>query len=225
VDRSDALMLVLVAGCAGGAGPDGFQARPADLLIWAPTASNGPYGDPESAVNGVRGGGRWAGSVDVFALGHAADEGLIVGFDPPVIDGDGPDLAVFENPFDVRGGGGRFFDPVVVEVSADCDTFVEFPHTCEPGGWTADPTAFPGFAGLTPVHLHEEDNPVDPLSDDAGGDRFDLADLGDDAPAEVACVRLTSASAWLDPDGVPCPHDPVSTGPDIDGVYGRADVR
>jgi hypothetical protein len=56
----------------------------------------------------------------------------------------------------------------------------------------------------------DDDDPPDPLSDAAGGDRFDLADLGLEA---IECVRLSGADAY--------PHDPVSNGPDIDGVYGR----
>ena len=107
-----------------------------------------------------------------------------------------------------------FMDLVVVELSADCDAFVEVPHD-GPGEWSTDPADWPGFAGVEPVLLHEEDLPVDPLSDGAGGDRFDLAELG---LAEVSCVRLTSAVA----EGFPA--DPVSDGPDVDGVYGRGDA-
>ena len=89
-------------------------------------------------------------------------------------------------------------------------------------GWTSF-VADPGEE--RPRTLHEEDNPVDPLSDEAGGDRFDLATLDSEDPIAVeiqedgaACVRLRSASV----DGFP--SDPASNGADIDGVY-AAEVR
>lgn len=212
-----ALPALILVGCQTPL--DASGARLADLVL-AAAASSGPFGDPTLAVNGVRGGGLLAGSVDVFSLGFGHESALTLGFSEPVLDGEGPDLAVFENPFDVSSGG-RFFDPVVVEVSADCQAFTAFPFVYDGGPWTGEPARWHGFAGLTPVELHEEDYPVDPLSPDAGGDRFDLADL-QDGPAEVSCVRLTSAAAFADADGVPLPADPASNGPDIDGVYGRA---
>jgi hypothetical protein len=220
VDRPHALIGLLAIGCVPPEGAGEELATRATLVVDAPTAGEGPFADPELAVNGVRGEGPDAGGLDVFSLGLGVDEGLTLGFAEPVVPGEGPDLAVFENPFDIAGGG-RFFDPVVVEVSADCEAFVAFPWSYAGGEWDADPAAWEGVAGLSPVLLHEEDNPVDPLSAEAGGDRFDVDDLGEEAPAEIACVRLTSASAYLDPSGEPFPHDPVANGPDIDGVYGR----
>lgn len=205
-------------------------AQLADVVVSAPGADAYAFGDPDLAVNGVRGAGEHQGSFDVYAIAPTDDE-LVLAFADPVVDGDGPDLAVFENPFAVNGGG-WFIDPVVVEVSADCVAFAAFPHAYlghdgDPTVYAADPAAWPGFAGLGPVRLHEEDDPVDPLSDDAGGDRFDLADLVGTAPElvddGVLCVRLTGAAGWTDPaTGAPYPRDPVSNGPDIDGVYARA---
>lgn len=221
MDRSHALIALGLAGCAPGQSSASIDALGTlAVVLEAPTASDAPFHDPVAAENGVRGGGAERGSLDVFSLGLGPDEGVVLGFDPPVVDAPGPDLAVFENPFEVAGGG-RFFDPVVVEVSSDCESYIVFPHHAPPGDGFADPTGWVGFAGITPVWLHEEELPLDPLSEAAGGDRFDLATLGADAPPEVACVRLTSASGWLGPDGSPFPHDPISDGPDIDGVYAR----
>lgn len=186
------------------------SAQLADQIV-AAVPSDGAFGDPARATDGVRGGGQWAGSLDVFSLGTTVDDALILSFSAPVRDEDGPDLAVFENPFDIQGGG-RFFDPVVVEVSADCAEYFAFPFTYDGGEWTADPAQWHGFAGITPVLLHDDEHPVDPLTEDAGGDRFDLAEVGLE---EVTCVRLTSATA------LGFPADPASNGPDIDGVYGR----
>ncbi len=162
---------------------------------------------------------------------------LVLGFDGGrVPDVEGPDLAVFENPFDVQGSPGRFIDPVVVEVSADCSAFVALPHariTDDPDAPADDPTQWTGFAGIEPVYLHAEDNPVDPFSDDAGGDRLDLATLDptDPVAAEVLadgalCVRLSSAVLWIDPQtGAPFPAHPASNGADIDGVYAADVIR
>ena len=206
-------------------------------VVAAPGATGEGPRDADRAVNGVRGAGRWAGNTDdVFSLGLevGVDDTIVVGFagDAAAIDVDGPDLAIFENPFEVEAGG-FFLDPVVVEVSADCEAWVAFPHAYDapdPTVYEADPTLWIGFAGLGPVLLHEEDNPVDPLSEDAGGDRFDLADL--DPTDRVAigvlaegarCVRLQSAAVVVDQaTGATFPHDPISNGADIDGVYAAA---
>jgi hypothetical protein len=222
------MVLGIVAGCAGAVPEDAGPAHPGAQLavdvVSASAASDRRFGDPALAVNGVRGGGTFQGGLDVYRVGLQPQDDLVLGFDDPVVDGDGPDLVVFENPFEVRGGG-WFVDPVVVEVSADCETFVAFAHAYGGGeAYDADPGAWEGFAGITPVQLHEEAHPVDPLDPEAGGDAFDLAALDDPALADgIVCVRLTAAAAHVDPEtGAPFPMDPISDGPDIDGVYGRA---
>ncbi len=230
MDQPRALTLLLLAACEGAASGPALAIDVVD----APGATGEGFGDPMRAVNGVRGGGRWAGSTDVFSLGLAAgeDDVLVLGFgNRAAIDVEGADLAIFENAFEVEGGG-FFLDPVVVEVSADCDAWVAFPHDYGAPDRTvyeADPALWSGFAGLGPVLLHEEDNPVDPLSFDAGGDRFDFAELPTDPIADAVlaegarCVRLRSAAAVVDPStGSSYPRDLVSNGADIDGVYAAA---
>lgn len=228
MDRSHAVICV-VAGCAGADVEDGPTSVLATEVVSAPGATGTGFFDVDLAVNGVRGAGQWQGGLDVYSV--AMDDELVLGFVDPVFDTDGPDLAVFENPFDVRSGG-RFFDPVVVEGSPDCERFVAFPvvYDGDPSVWTADPGEWHGFAGVGPVLLNEDDHPVDPLSDEAGGDRFDLLDLDPDDPVAVEilddgllCVRLTAATRWTEPaSGLPYPADPISNGPDIDGVYATA---
>lgn len=230
MDRPHAVMLaVALAGCAGEAepvdtGPRHPGAQLAVEVVSATAAGDDRFGDPEAAVNGVRGGGLRQGGFDVYRVGAGPDDALVLGFDEPVLDGDGVDIVVFENVFAVDGGG-WFLDPTAVEVSADCATFVAFPRAYTGGPvYEAEPSAWQGFAGLTPVLLHEEEHPVDPLGAEAGGDGFDLADLDDAGIAAegVRCVRLTAAATHVDPaTGAPFPADPLSDGPDIDGVYGR----
>ena len=204
----------------------------ADVVVDAPGHTGEGFHDAALATNGVRGKGPTQGGTDVFSLGLdlETDAWMVLSWSAgAVFDGPGPDLAVFENPFDHTSG--RFFDPVVVEVSADGETWVAFEHDYAGDGWTSDPALWVGFAGLTPVLLNEDTNPVDPFNAEAaGGDAFDLADLPNSPEADdvldqgVWFVRLTSAGALINPatDGL-YPNDPIANGADIDGVYGRFD--
>ncbi len=211
--------------------PWGLEEACADVVVSAPGAAGEGFGDPVRAINGVRGGGTDGGSLDVFSLLHEPPEeaSLVLRWsDRVVLDGPGIDLVVFENAF--VSGGGVFMDPAVVEVSMDGQEWATLPHDYaadDETAWSADPDHWQGFAGRTPVLLHEEDNPLDPLDPElAGGDAFDLADLPEDDLGDAiradgfTFVRLTAAPAVTNPDtGEPFVHHPVSDGPDIDGVY------
>lgn len=204
----------------------------ADLVLDAPSASAGPYGDPERAINGVRGSGCCAGGTDVFALGQddGVDDWVELGWSGVVVDGDGPDLVVFENAFEHDGG--VFVEPAIVQVRAAEGDWATFPYDYVAHDETvhsADPDDWQGFAGLRPVFLHAEDYPVDPSDTSlAGGDPFDLADL---PPGEArdaiesdgaCCVRIVSARGLTNPDtGAPFPPEASAGAADIDGVWGR----
>ena len=204
----------------------------ADRVLDAPGQGLSAFGDPSLAINGVFGAGTSAGSSDVYSLGltGASASVTLAWSGDPLLDGPGPDLGVFENAFDHAAG--TFIDPIVVEVSPDGTRWVTFPVDYvadDETTWSDDPAHWSGFAGLEPVLLNEATHPVDPFHpSEAGGDRFDLADLpaGDITDAIAAegacCVRLRSASAVVNPDtNTPYPHDPVGNGADIDGVYAR----
>ncbi len=190
----------------------------ADLVVAAPGASGSGFGDPQRAVNGVRGGGTSAGGQDVYSMGLEAgvNDSLVLAWSGRrVVDAPGVDLVIFENPFEAAGPSAVFMDLVIVEVSADGENWWAFPHSYGEASYSSDPADWIGFAGRTPVLLHEEENSVDPLDSSlAGGDGFDLADLA--APellaSGVAYVRLRSA-------GTEYPSEPISNGPDIDGLY------
>lgn len=183
----------------------------ADTVIEAPGADSGAlFDDPSLAVNGVHAGGCCSGSADVYSLDRDGPRThLVLAFSEPVVDGDGPDLVVFENPFEISGGG-VFIDPVVVEVSVDGELFEAFGYEA-PETYSSDPSAWSGLAGVTPG-LYDADDPSTPDADleEAGGDRFDLAELGLE---EIRFVRLRVEASL--------PVDPISDGPDIDGVMGR----
>lgn len=216
----------------GNADAGGVGSPEADLVVSAPGANDGPFGDPAAATNGVRGGGSGGGSLDVYSIGLTPGEELVLAFSRArFVDGPGEDLAVFENPF-AFGDGLTFMDQVVVEVSADGERWATFPHDYVSDNESVySPLAddWVGFAGVTPVLLHADTNPVDPFDREAaGGDGFDLADLPDGPATEdiredgARFVRLTPASLRDNPDtGAPFVRDPTSNGPDIDGVIAR----
>ncbi len=198
-----------------------LEAACADVVVDAPGASGLGFGDPFYAVNGVRGDGLTGSGVDVYSMGLDPDvnDTLVLAWSGRrVIDGPGIDVVVFENAFEVTGPEVVFMDLVIVEVSADGETWVAWPHAYlgeDPDAYSPNPALWDGFAGKTPVLLHVEDNPTDPVDVGlAGGDGFDLADLPDETLRTdgVEFIRLRAA-------GTEFPADLVSNGPDIDGVY------
>lgn len=201
----------------------------ADVVVEAPGATGSGFRDPERAVNGVRGGGARMQSLDVYSI--ALDSYLVLAWEGAIlVDGPGDDLAVFENPFE-HGEDRTFIDAAIVEVSADGESWVALPHDYVAPDELVHSAArehWVGFAGVTPVFLHAEENAIDPFADDAGGDRFDLASLPEGPESErilregARFVRIAAAAGRVNPDtGAPYPIDPVSDGPDIDGVAAR----
>lgn len=114
-----------------------------------------------------QGSGLASGSLDVVSLGWRGEIVLRLGVD--VKDGAGPDLIVFENAFE--SGPRVFAEAGAVAVSDDGVTWSEF--ACD-----KELPAPNGCAGYAPVLSHP-DNDVDPRDPDtAGGDLFDLANVG-----------------------------------------------
>jgi len=164
----------LVTGCVAADGEvapcDPFAVRVVSFAP-GPGAGFGTASLPEIVLGPPSGGGAERGSTDVVSLGVGGAIVLEIG-GAGIVDGPGPDLIVFENAFYAGGDPARpFAEPGVVAVSADGTTFVEFP--CDA---TAPP--YEGCAGRTPVYA-APDNGIDPADPTvAGGDSFDLADLG-----------------------------------------------
>ena len=129
------------------------------------------YGPPVAGAMGT-------GSTDVLALGCGGE--LTLHFDDPaIVDGPGPDFIVFENPLPV--GDMTFAEPARVLVSADGLAWHAFP--CDP----ANDRPPLGCAGVAQVFAGP-DNMIDPGDPAlAGGDAFDLADLG---LAKIRYIRL-----------------------------------
>ncbi len=131
------------------------------------------------------------GSTDVLSLGLGGS--ITLTFGAPVVDGPGPDLVVFENPFP------GWIEPGIVEVSADGEVWHAFPCAAE--------APFEGCAGLTAAAYPLPGPDVQTLAD-VGGDAFDLADLG---LTSITHVRITDA-------GTAAGYEPPGGGFDLDAV-------
>jgi hypothetical protein len=240
------LTLILAPGCettgrasSGDVSPETFEGPfgvVASELVEAPGHTGEGFQDATRAVNGVRGGGLFAGSTDVFSLGYedGIDNVLTVSWGGDwVRNGHGVDFVVAENPFRPGGGTSVFMDPAIVHLSRDGQFWVPFPHdyiASDETVYVADPGMWPGFAGRFPVLFHEESNRVNPFDwEQAGGDPFDLDDLPLDGGEAEAIrtegfryLRLVTAPSRINPDtGAPYARDPASNGSDIDGVIAR----
>ncbi|MBW2457413.1 MAG: hypothetical protein JRI68_23095 [Deltaproteobacteria bacterium] len=135
-------------------------------VSYGPGQSFGQSLMPAVAQGPPRGGGCCFGSTDVVSLGNGGE--IVVGFgDWSIVDGPGPDFVVFENAFE--GPAGIFAELATVAVSEDGQSWTEFPCTATELPWGS-------CAGHHPVLLDGDAAVVDP--DTAGGDAFDLADLG-----------------------------------------------
>lgn len=153
-------------------------------------------GPPEAGAHGNAG-------LDVLSLGCGGQITVFFAGDG-VPDGPGPDLLVFENPFPL--GDATFAEPARVLVSDDgldwrafpCDLTGDLPRGC---------------AGLALVRASASNglDPTDPAS--AGGDAFDLAELG---LARARYVRLIDVGLEYDPSGTWCVG--ASGGFDLDAL-------
>ncbi|HEY4015213.1 MAG TPA: hypothetical protein VGM06_17840 [Polyangiaceae bacterium] len=163
------------------------------------------------------GGGTGHGSIDVASLGNGGT--LVVSFAPnAIVDGPGPDFIVFENPFWIDGNpSGVYAEPGEVSVSDDGTTWQTFP--CTP---TYDPSASDGTGTEPPYgtcggwHIVYSApgngiSPLDPAT--AGGDAFDLADLG---VTHARYVRIVDKTAEGCPEAGP--GEPTTNGFDLDAV-------
>jgi len=145
------------------------------------------YADPNKAINGVRGAGEYSGSLDVVSLGKG---GIIVLSSSKYVikNGEGCDFKVFENPFILKGKEYPYYYMEVATVwisispsmpdPEDDTKWIEFPVEYNPSALPGTKAMFlKGFAGINPVSFNQDCFRIDPRSDSAGGDCFDLQDL------------------------------------------------
>lgn len=178
----------------GGAG-DGPAARAADpfadrVVSYKPGEGAGFGQDllPGVVLGPPDGGGPRQSGLNVLSLGREGE--IVLQFlDIGLVDGPGADLLVFENPFIGWAETG------VVAVSEDGQTFHEWPCASK------DPAKkFPGCAGVNPVlsSLSNGVSATDPAL--AGGDAFDLAELGI-ARARFVRIRDSGANTYSGSSG------------------------
>lgn len=151
-----------------------------ESVMYGPCAGFGQAQLPGVVQGPPLGGGDLHGSLDVLSLGTGGQIVLSFG-DNAILDGPGADFIVFENAFYAGSMQSDVFaEPGEVSVSADGTTWKTYPCTA-----TAAP--YGACAGWHPVYS-TPDNGISPFdSKAAGGDAFDLADVG---LAEVRFVRI-----------------------------------
>lgn len=179
----------------------------AEIVSFTPGSGAGFGQDrmPDVVLGPPRGGGEFDGALDVLSLGHGGEIVVRLG-GGGACDAPGPDFVVFENAFRIGAAGSAVFvEAGIVAVSGDGIDFVSFPY---------DPVSFDGLAGRTPVLAHP-DNGIDPHDpDSAGGDGFDLADVG---VGRALYVRITDpGDAIADPGNMVPPGN--SAGFDLDAI-------
>jgi hypothetical protein len=151
------------------------------------------------------GAGTSQGSLDVVSLGNGGE--IVVSFEPnAIVDGPGVDFIVFENPFFIGGNPNNIYaEPAEISVSEDGINWKTFPCTA---------TSYPyGACGGWHIVYSNPDNgisPIDPAV--AGGDAFDLADVG---MPQARFVKI------IDKIIEPCPATgakPNTNGFDLDAI-------
>jgi len=218
-----------------GADPNGVDpAQPvayADQVIaYAPRGTPGTFMDPALALGPPRGRGTAQGSLHVVSLGDRdppagpASEGyggsIEIGFaGKRIVDGPGPDIRVFENAQLVAGDRRvRWIEACIIQVSQDGGSWRTFPFSVDARYRDDDPRRFAGVAGIGPCFLNPDPlDPffrlVDPREPAAGGDAFDLADVG---LAWARFVRIIDGGRAVE-DGGNVPFL-AQRGADIDAV-------
>lgn len=198
-------ILLLLSGRGIGEEAKNARSTPfADRVVSYQVGSGGGLGEdklPDIVLGPPKGAGKLKAGQDVFSLGQNGE--IVLEFvDNEVIDGKGPDLIVFENPFLAAPGNDEnygFFELAKVEVSFDGKTWHQFPY---------DTASKEGCAGYRPVIANPEENAVPPTDPKkAGGDAFDLKELN---LKVIRFIRITDVQGFGGKDG--------SAGFDLDAV-------
>lgn len=160
------------AGTEDGSG-EFCRGHAASVASFLPGSGSGFGADslPGIVLGPPRGLGSVRGSAHVLSLGRYGEVVLDLG-DCALADGEGADLIVFENPFYIGGDEENPYAELgIVGVSQNGIDYYEF--ICEEGGHP-----YTGCAGWNPVYSSPS-NGISPFDvENAGGDHFDLADIG-----------------------------------------------
>ncbi len=193
MDAAHKAITIAVLVGAFGCGDDAATPPPEYLALYASEVVdyspgvNAGFG--QDALPGVvtgppLGAGSGQGTTDVLSLGVGGS--ITLGFSQPIVDVEGPDFVVFENPFYISNDPTMpYAELAEVGVSSDGESWTWF--ECTPG----DAAPYPGCAGWTPTM---DFDPADTQPLDAeltGGDAFDLASVG---VSEVRFVQIRDLS-------------------------------
>ena len=167
----------------GDAGPNPVKVVGIHSVVSATYGAGAGFGKAKLPVvvqGGPRGEGPSGSSTDVLSLGFKGE--IVVSFGPyDVVDGPGPDLIVFENPF-LTSPYSPYAEPGDVALSSAgtaAKDFVTFPcDSTKQGDPAKKQWPYPGCAGVRPVLANVKTNSVSPADPaKAGGDAYDLATL------------------------------------------------
>lgn len=193
--------------CGGESSADFEQFYASELIDFAPGPGAGFGQDqlPEIVLGPPDGRGPDAGGLDVLSLGQGGS--IVLGFGSSlIVDGEGADFIVFENPFWVGGDSTNVFAELgLVEVSEDGQNWIAFP---------CDLDTRQGCAGWHPPLAFAPEDTRPPSLELCGGDGFDLADVGLSSARFVRVTDLgesaTSPSAGFDLDAIAIIHHSAS---------------
>lgn len=140
-------------------------------------AGFGADGLPDVVLGPPAGQGLENGGRDVLSLGLGGVIEVRLGRD--IIDREGVDFLVFENPFACTPSS-VYAEPAEVSVSLDGETWHTFPCVPPPAvsGCVPLDESHHGCAGIEPVFANEARGLSATSVSEAGGDGFDLAELG-----------------------------------------------
>ena len=129
---------------------------------------------PDIVLGPPTGRGTMSASLDVLSLGGGGE--IVLGFGGrEIINGEGVDFLVFENPFWVQGEPEQVFAELgEVSVSLDGESWYTFPCEYSPD----DPPPYQGCAGWSPTLAYDAFQEVPLVWERAGGDGFDLSQVG-----------------------------------------------
>jgi PKD repeat protein len=148
------------------------------------------FSDPNKTLGPVTG-----DNFDIVSLGDLDQDqinagklpgSVTLGFDLPIADGEGPDLAVFENGFIVSGTEQIFAELAYVEVSTDGAIFARFPSI------SLTPGLVGGYGSIDPTEAYNLVGKHVNAYGDSWGTPFDLNTLAQEPEVLNGSVDLNS---------------------------------
>lgn len=204
------LCALSLLGCSSSGAEGGEDAAPLppnpfiERVVRFTKGENASFGHdklPDIVKGPPKGAGACKGSLDTVSLGDHGE--IVVELGMTIVDGPGPDFIVFENAFIAGCQGDEaqiYAEPGEVSVSEDGERWHVFP--CERASYP-----YGQCAGWHAVFSHP-DNDISPFDvERAGGDAFDLADIGVERARFVRIRDMGSKKAG-----------PPSAGFDLDAI-------